>query len=147
MELLQLSPWVEHLIETCETLDGRIYATIPDDDLSILRHESPSAFVYLSGDDTSENDMINSVRHQLTVNVSIDIIIRRAVSINDYYGVADTETLRECRAEILDALLGWRPPDAAKRIAFAGGALKSKEKRVIKWTDNYTTRIILQSRG
>ena len=144
MNPISLTPWQTRLIAHCPALVGGAIACIPDDDLQIYAHESPVAFIYLGGDASDQNRLNTGTRQRTTITVTVEIIIRRKLTLLDRFDQAANDVLQQARGQIGTALVGWKPDGAIKSVVHVSGALKSKDKRLIKWTDSYTTEIITE---
>jgi hypothetical protein len=129
----------------CPSFGGRIFKTVPDDDLAIDEHESPVAFVYLAEDDSDDNQATgNHCVIQRTVSwITIELVIRRTVSKTDKFDDASVDMILQYRTEVFTALLGKRPGACIKPIRHVNGKLKQKEARLIKWADVFTTDNII----
>jgi hypothetical protein len=144
MNPIDLSHWVTQLTAQCPAFSGRFIKCIPDDDIKIYAQQSPIAFIYESSDQSDQNRLNTGTRQRTTITVTIEIIFRRQLSLLDQFDSGAADLLRQYRREIGTALVGWKPQDAIKAVVHSNGALKSKDKRLIKWVDNYTTDIITE---
>jgi len=144
IELLDLSPWVAQLQAQCPSFDGRVFKTLPDDELTIDLYDSPVAFVYVDGDQSDDNRNKNgTVRQIMTVNIAVEVVIRR--SSTDRLHESAVELIRDYRAEVFNALIAWQPTGAIKPVQHVAGKLQKKEPKLLKWIDTFTTDSVINS--
>ncbi len=143
--LMELGDWVTRLIDECPSFAGRIFKTVPDDELTIDLTDSPAAFVYLSDDSSDENRLKIGIRQKMTSQVSVEIIIRRAVSLSDRFNDGTVDQIKTLREEVFNALAGFEPSQTVRDVAHVGGTLKSRDARLIKWVDTFATHTLIQS--
>jgi len=139
--LIDLTLWVDRIKAQCPAFGGHVFQTIPDDELTIDQHQSPVAFVYLSGDDSDENSLKTgaAVRQKMTSHVTVEIVIRRTATKADPFNGASVSLIRQYRMEIFNALIGWKPTDTIKPVQHVKGNLLKKEPKTLKWPDTFST--------
>jgi hypothetical protein len=145
IQLMDLSDWVEQIADQCPAFGGRVFKTIPDDELTIDLHESPCAFVYLAGDTSDENRLRIGIRQKMTSEISVEIIFRRTASFDDRFNDNAVDLIKGYRQEIFNALSGFEPGNTVKDVSHVSGALKTKEAKLIKWVDTFNTHTLIQS--
>ncbi|WP_432745773.1 hypothetical protein ABXJ76_07830 [Methylobacter sp. G7] len=144
IELLDLAPWVVQLQAQCPSFDGRVFKTLPDDELTIDLYDSPVAFVYLESDESDDNRNKNGSVRQITVNtVAVEIIIRRAST--DRLHESAVDFIRSYRKEVFNALIAWQPPGCIKPVQHVAGKLQKKEAKQLKWIDTFSTENLITS--
>jgi hypothetical protein len=141
--LIDLSHWVARLKAECPTLSLRVFKTIPDNDLTIDQHESPVAFIYLSGDTSGENNLINRTRQRMLSSVTVELVVRRTATHTDKFNESAANTIKQCRTEIFNALVGWQAPDIANPVEHSHGELIKKDSKLLKWVDTFNCDIYL----
>lgn len=144
IELLDLTPIAERLIAKCPCFDGRVFKTLPDDELTIDLYDSPCAFVYLSSDQSDDNRMKNgTVRQMMTNTVAVEVVMRR--SSTDRLHEAAVDLIRDYRTEVFNALIAWQPPGSTKPMPHVDGKLQKKEVKLLKWIDLFTAESVIKS--
>jgi hypothetical protein len=145
INLLDLTPIKDTLKTDCPAFGQRVFKTVPDDDLTIDEHESPVAFVYLSEDDSSDNQAggNTSAIQRMGSLITIEIAIRRTPTKTDKFDDLLVDQIRQYRSEVFAALIGKRLGGSIKPIRHVNGELKKKEARLIKWADVFTTDNII----
>lgn len=147
IELIDLSHWVEQIKSECPVFENRVFKTIPDDELSIDLLEDPVAFVYLSADQTDDNNSsVITVKQNLTSNVTVEIVTRRTASKADRFNEDSVEKIRQYRTELFNALLGWKPADSIKRVLHIKGELNKKDIKTLKWADTFFTEYTISKK-
>jgi hypothetical protein len=141
--LIDLSHWVTRLKAECPTLSQRVFKTIPDDEFTIDQHESPVAFVYLSGDKSGESNLVNRTHQRMHSVVTVELVVRRTASYTDKFNESAANTIRQVRAEILNALVGWQAPDCTNPVEHSYGEPVRKDPKVLKWIDTFNCDIYL----
>lgn len=145
INLLDLTPFKDALKNDCPSFGQRVFKTVPDDDLIIDAHESPVAFVYLSEDDSSDNQAggHTSAIQRTSSMVTVEIAIRRTATKTDKFDDLSVDLIRQYRTEVFESLIGKRLCSCIKPIRHVNGKLKKKEARLIKWADVFTTDNII----
>jgi len=147
INLLDITPWVDKLNLDCPTFEGRIFATIPDDELTIELHQSPCAFVYIPDDDSEENQLGKGkdVTQRMNSRITVEVILRRSASRADQFNTASVAEIRALRTEVMNSLIAWRPDDCIKSIQHSGGRLVKKETKLLRFADTFTTQSMNKS--
>jgi hypothetical protein len=145
IQLMDLSDWVDQIADQCPAFGGRVFKTIPDDELTIDLTDSPCVFVYLSGDTSDENRLRIGIRQKMTSEISVEIIIRRTATFEDRFNNDIVELIKTYREQIFNALSGFEPGNTVKDVSHVSGALKTKEAKLIKWVDTFNTHTLIQS--
>jgi len=148
IELLDLTPLVTKLIAECPAFDGRVFETIPDDELTIDLHQSPCAFVYLSSDDSEPNQLGKgkNLTQRTTEQITVEIILRRTASRLDQFNNGSVQLIKAYRTEIFNALLAWRPDGAIRSLQHENGRVLSKQKKQIKFADTFSTQSMMKGK-
>lgn len=140
IELIDLSYWVEQIKAGCPAFAGRVFKTIPDDELSIDLLDDPVAFVYLSADQADDNNSsVITVKQNLTSDVTVEIVIRRTATKEDRFNEQSVEKIWQYRTQVFNALLGWKPEDSIKRVLHIKGELNKKDLKTLRWADVFFT--------
>ncbi len=134
---LDLTEVKERLITECPAFSGRVFISIPVEDLGIEQHESPVVFLYPDSDSSGDNTLQRSVRQRMTSSIKAEIVVRRTASSSDRYGQADLQILMDSRREVFDALVGWSPSQSETPFQHIIGGLKSSNKTEAHWADSY----------
>lgn len=143
INLFNVSSLLTALMPNCPSFNERFYIAIPDDDLTIERHQSPTAFIYENDDEGGLDTLQRVTRQAIDTVISIDIVIRRTASADDLYGETDVNTLNTAREEVMTALLGYQADGLDKCLTYIGGKLHSKNKTEIKWRLQFKGRYFL----
>jgi hypothetical protein len=145
INLLDLSLIVAELKNNCPAFAGRVFKTVPDDELMIDAHESPVAFVFLDEDDSNDNQAggNNCVIQRTASHIAIELVIRRTATKIDKFDDASVDLIRQYRTEVFSALIGKRLGACIKPIRHVNGKLKKKDARLLKWADIFTTDNII----
>ena len=145
IQLIDPIDWVHKLVIDCPIFDGRVFKTIPDADLQIDQFESPAAFVYIDSDKSGGNEVVGSIRQTLESHVTVEIHVRRTATLTDKFNESASEKLRQARIDVLNALVGWKPANTIQPNLHASGELNKKDKKVLKFTETFTTRTVLKA--
>lgn len=118
---MQIEIIIQALRERCPSFAGRIGGAAGFKELEESTSlPVPSAFVIPIDDNPKDSKAINSVRQELTDSFAVIVAISNTV---DERGQAAFRSVRDLRAEIWAALLGWRPDLSYNGITYEGGTL------------------------
>ncbi len=145
IELIDLNLWVDRLNLLCPSFESRFFQTLPADDLLIDRHQSPVGFIYVVDDQSDDNQLLTEVRQIMTSSVTIETLVRRTATRDDLFNSIDSDTLRQSRSEIFNALIGWLPNEATCAVIHKNSQLIKKEKNVLRWADTFYTDISIST--
>jgi hypothetical protein len=145
INLIDLTLWAQRIKDQCPAFGGRVFKTVPDDELAIDRHQTPVVFVYLP-DDASGDNQINkgkAVVQRMASHVMIEVVLRRTATKTDHFDEAAVDSIRQYRLELFNALIGWQPADSVRPVRHVNGALNRKQPKLLKWADTFTTDNII----
>lgn len=118
---MQLEIIIQALRERCPSFQNRVGGAAAFKDLEESTSlPVPSAFVIPLDDNPKDTRSLNSVRQEMTDSFAVVIAISNTV---DERGQAAFHSVRDLRAELWAALLGWRPDPDYNGITYEGGTL------------------------
>lgn len=136
--LLDLNHVVNRLKAQCPRLENRVYQTVETNEAALEMFGDPAAFVYLAGDQSESNQLLSGVLQAHGNGIAVRLSVRKSATRTDRLNGADAESIRQCRQEILTALLGWKIPGAQTRLEHSTGSLTEKD-RYLLWADTFNT--------
>jgi len=117
---MKLSPVVTQLRQYAPTFGGRVGGGI---EFEMVRDSAllpmPAAYVVMTADDPGENTQQNSIRQPIFDE--FDVVV--ALKTGDERGQSVADPLHDIRAELLRALVGWKPMPDYERVTYEGGQL------------------------
>lgn len=118
---MQLEIIIQALRDRCSSFQGRVGGAAEFKNLEESTTLAvPSAFVVPLDDSPTESKSLNSVRQGLTDSFAVVVAVTNTV---DERGQAAFRSIRDLRAELWAALLGWRPDSTYNGIVYEGGTL------------------------
>lgn len=117
---MKLSPVIAQLRQYAPTFGNRVGGGI---EFEMVRDSAllpmPAAYVVMTADDPGENTQQNSFRQPIFDE--FDVVV--ALKTVDERGQSVADPLHDIRAELLRALVGWRPMPDYERVTYEGGQL------------------------
>lgn len=118
---MQIEIIIQALRERCPSFASRVGGAAAFKDLEESTSlPVPSAFVIPIDDNPKDSKALNSVRQELTDSFAVIVAVSNTV---DERGQAAFHSVRDLRAAIWAALLGWRPDPSYNGISYEGGTL------------------------
>lgn len=117
---MKITPVVAQLRTWCPTFAARVAGALQFDlvrDSALL--PMPAAYVVMTEDDPGGNQVQNRTRQQ--IGDEFDVVV--ALATSDERGQAAADPLHDIRAELLRALVGWRPMAGYDPVTYEGGSL------------------------
>lgn len=97
----------------------------------------PAAWVLPEQDSAGDNRYgAGAISQRVATAFSVVIV---AGTRGDQLGGATHDVLRPLRLQVLEALLGWHPTDAAEPITYLSGELLQVSAGLVWWRDTYTS--------
>lgn len=128
---MKISHWVERLRTRVDDLDvhgAAELAAIQGD------HRRDAAYVIPLSETAAGRESIDTDRQVVTVRLGVVLAISNA---RDPRGGDAYDEIRTARQPVIDALLGWTPPDGWGPALYAGGRLLRFAGRVAWWQDEF----------
>jgi hypothetical protein len=79
----------------------------------------PAAFVLMGGDDPGENRSETSTNQQIFDEFDVLVVVK----VDDERGQSIADPMHDIRAELIRALVGWKPQPGYEHITYEGGEL------------------------
>lgn len=137
IELINLDHWVGEIKDFCPIFNTVLETIIMSYD-NLDFYETPMALIYMVGDNSKPNPLMNSISQYNKNEVCVEIAIRSTVNQNDRLNNYDSKLIKECRLQVLNALIGWTPLDCDAPVEHSTGELLIKDNFII-WKDTFTT--------
>jgi hypothetical protein len=117
---MKITPVIAQLRTWCPTFSKRVAGALQFDlvrDSALL--PMPAAYVVMTADDPGDNRLQNGT--QQYISDEFDVVV--ALPTTDERGQSAADPLDDIRAELLRALVGWKPTDDYDYMTYAGGEL------------------------
>ena len=134
---LDLTHWVARLRDQVESLKKVGLAGDLQKAQNILR-AVPAAWVMPGPESVSANESSPQRRYRVRTEVHVVIAMRH---YGDTTGGKATDALRDLRAEIGQALIGWQPPDALVTVIPKGGQPLNMASNAMWYRDRFETSV------
>jgi hypothetical protein len=97
-------------------------------------HFSHSAYVFVSSVTGQDNQLINQISQRVPIEVTVAYWVR---NVSDGTGEAAADDTEDLRVAVLDALLGFIPPDEKTPLFYRGGGVINFSFGTVLWADKY----------
>lgn len=137
--MTQLDPIdiVQPLQDNCPLFARRVFESI-NGDVDISTHNTPLALVYVTEDSSTDNPLVTAVSQRHHYKIAVKIAVRKTADKDDRLGYDNSRLLRDCRMEVIDALVGLIPNGCDYPVLHDSGELSS-HGLLHFWTVNFTT--------
>ena len=136
---MRLSHWIERLGEATN-FDAHGAAALAQ---AQSEHRRDSVYVIPLSETSAGAASIDADRQVSTMRVGVILAIRNS---RDARGADAASEIEGARDTVLDALVGWTPPDGWGPAQYAAGRLLRFEGRVLWWQDEFEAEF-LRGRG
>lgn len=143
IQLINLSLWTAQITAQCDLYRSAIW-TIEDDDRDISSVETPAAFVYEKNNASEPNELITATSQQMTVTVAVETVLRTQADKSNKHQQVIAQLQRDCRTELLNALVGWISADCITQIEHVNGEQTKRDDKKMIWTDVFKTEFYLR---
>ena len=97
-------------------------------------------YVILADDRAGENQLLNGVRQQRTIGVSVVLAIRNR---RDRRGEAALTEIEAARGQVMQALIGWQPSTETGPVIYRSGRLVALAETTVWWQDEFEVTEII----
>lgn len=117
---MKISPLIDQLRRFAPTFQGRVAGGL---EFEVVRDSAllamPAAYVVMTADDPGDNTEQTGIRQ--AIFDEFDVVV--AMKTGDERGQSVADPLHNIRAELLRALVGWKPSSDYERVMYDGGQL------------------------
>lgn len=122
---MHISPVIAQLRQYAPTFDRRVAGGMKLENILASTHLAlPAAYVLMTGDEIGESASQNSVRLQIFDEFDVLVVLK----VDDERGQSIADPLHDIRAELLRALVGWKPAPGYEHVTYEGGELMSIDR-------------------
>ena len=116
---------VNLLRDECPTLCG-VHESI-DGDVDIETLATPLALVYTVEDSSRDNTMMTGcVSQEHDDFIEVKIAVRKTITRTDRTGLSNARTLRDCKSEVMNAIVGFIPTFTSYAMTHVNGRPETK---------------------
>lgn len=137
--LLDPAHWVARIKAECPLYEQRVYESLTVNDGAVQLLGAPLAAVSVVEEESQPSIARDSAVQPHENRLAVKTAIPKTYNREDRLNGADALLIRQCRTELLTALLGWLPPDAKGRVEHVKAELSELNESWV-WTDLFTTK-------
>lgn len=122
--LIDLEHWVTQLKSECPLLCERVFESLDDVETALSAvtfYGSPLVILSFDSDSAEPCQLTTYTRQQHHNRVLVRLLVQQTKNQSDRLSNLSARLVRDCRQEILTALIGWCPIDGVEPVHYSAG--------------------------
>ncbi|MDR2172686.1 MAG: hypothetical protein LBE32_00505 [Burkholderiales bacterium] len=107
-----------------------------------LRDLAPAAYVLPASSDAAGDLYTNETSQIVSDTFTVYMVVR---NVRDAHGAAALQMLEPLRLKVMDALIGWLPPNGFSEFQFRRGRIDAFDDQCVFWRDEYSASRLIEA--